>query len=191
MYRFCGNLSDLRVSNGARRDGMMDRASLDIIPGDPALRLRPASPVDELFIRHLFEQVRTGQFAATGLSGPILDQILEQQFRSQAASYAVRFPNASSLIITREGSAIGRLLLHCTDERWHIVDIALLPAECGCGIGTKIIDALEASARSRGIVVLTLVVLTSNPGARRFYQRQGFDQMGPAGAHIAMRRDLA
>ena len=149
------------MSNGARRDGMMDRASLDIIPGDPALRLRPASPVDELFIRHLFEQVRTGQIAATGLSGPILDQILEQQFRSQAASYAVRFPNASSLIITREGSAIGRLLLHCTDERWHIVDIALL------------------------------VVLTSNPGARRFYQRQGFDQMGPAGAHIAMRKDLA
>ena len=170
---------------------MIDGLSLDIVPDDPALRLRSVSPIDASFIRHLFEQVRTAQFTATGLSGPIVRQIVAQQFRSQTTAYATQFPEAISLIVTRDGTAIGRLLLHCTDERWHIVDIALLPAECGCGIGTKIIDALEASARSRGIVVLTLVVLTSNPGARRFYQRQGFDQMGPAGAHIAMRKDLA
>ncbi|MBR0689917.1 GNAT family N-acetyltransferase [Bradyrhizobium manausense] len=170
---------------------MMDPASFDIIPADPTLRLRPASPIDAPFIRHLFEQVRTGQFAATGLSGPILDQILEQQFRSQAAGYAAQFPNAISLIVARDGAAIGRLLLHCTDEYWHVIDIALLPSECGRGIGTNILDALEASARRQGAGALTLVVLTSNPAARRFYQRQGFAEVRQAGAaHIAMRKDI-
>jgi len=171
---------------------MIDGVPLDIILDDLALRLRPAGTVDQPFIRHLFERVRSGQFAASGLSGAILDQILEQQFRSQTAGYAAQFPGALSLIVTRDATAIGRLLLHCTSERWHIVDIALLPAECGRGTGSVIFDALEASARQRGVGALTLSVLAGNPAARRFYLRQGFADAGQAGAaHIAMRKTLA
>ena len=171
---------------------MIDGAPLDIVPDDPALRLRPASPIDEPFIRHLFEEVRTGQFTATGLSGPIVGQIIAQQFRGQAAGYAAQFPGAISLIVTQDGTAIGRLLLHCESEHWHIIDIALLPADCGRGAGTKILDALEASARQQGLGALTLSVLADNSAARRFYLRQGFAETGPAGAaHIAMRKDLA
>ncbi|UVO33677.1 GNAT family N-acetyltransferase [Bradyrhizobium arachidis] len=171
---------------------MIDRASLDIIPHDPALRLRPASPIDGPFIRHLFEQVRTGQITASGLSGPIVSQVIAQQFRSQAAGYALQFPGAISMIVTRGGTAIGRLLLHCASERWHIVDIALLPGDCGRGTGKQIFGALETSARQRGVGALTLSVLASNLTARRFYARQGFAEAGSVGAaHIAMKKDLA
>ncbi|RXT34698.1 GNAT family N-acetyltransferase [Bradyrhizobium betae] len=170
---------------------MIDGAALDIVPDDPALRLRPAGPSDEPFIRHLFEEVRTGQFAATGLSGPILDQVIAQQFSSQTAGYAAQFPDALSLIVTRDGTAIGRLLLHCASERLHIVDIALLPADCGHGAGTKIIESLAASARQLSVEALTLTVLASNVAAHRFYLRRGFAETGQAGAaHIAMRKDL-
>jgi ribosomal protein S18 acetylase RimI-like enzyme len=135
--------------------------------------------------------VRAAQFAAGGLSGPILDQVIVQQFRSQMAGYAAQFPDAVSLIVTRDGSAIGRLLLHCASERWHIIDIALLPDDCGRGLGSEIFDALEASARQRGIAALTLTVLSSNSAAHRFYLRRGFAEIGEAGAaHIAMRKDL-
>jgi ribosomal protein S18 acetylase RimI-like enzyme len=175
----------------ARRCGMIDRASFDIIPDDPALRLRAARSLDEPFVRRLFEQVWTGRFTATGLSGTIVSQVIAQQFRSQAAGYAVQFPEAISLIVTREGTAIGRLLLHCASERWHIVDIALLPDDCGCGVGSKILNALEASARPCGVGALTLSVLASNFAARRFYARQGFAETGPVGAtHIAMKKAL-
>jgi len=171
---------------------MIDGAPLDIVPDDPALRLRPASPIDEPFIRHLFEEVRTGQFTATGLSGPIVGQIIAQQFRGQAAGYAAQFPGAISLIVTQDGTAIGRLLLHCESEHWHIIDIALLPADCGRGAGTKILDALEASARQQGLGALTLSVLADNSAALRFYLRRGFAEIGQAGAvHIAMKKDLA
>ena len=171
---------------------MIDGAPLDIVPDDPALRLRPASPIDEPFIRHLFEEVRTGQFTATGLSGPIVGQIIAQQFRGQAAGYAAQFPGAISLIVTQDGTAIGRLLLHCESEHWHIIDIALLPADCGRGAGTKILDALEASARQQGLGALTLSVLADNSAALRFYLRRGFAETGALGAaHVAMRKDLA
>jgi ribosomal protein S18 acetylase RimI-like enzyme len=107
------------------------------------------------------------------------------------AGYAAQFPDAVSLIVTRDGSAIGRLLLHCASERWHIIDIALLPDDCGRGLGSEIFDALEASARQRGIAALTLTVLSSNSAAHRFYLRRGFAEIGEAGAaHIAMRKDL-
>ncbi|MHC2619291.1 ribosomal protein S18 acetylase RimI-like enzyme [Bradyrhizobium huanghuaihaiense] len=171
---------------------MTDGISLDIVPDDPALRLRCDGPIDAPFIRHLFEEVRTAQFTATGLSGPIVRQLIAQQFRSQLAGYATQFPGAISLIVTRDGTAIGRLLLHCARERWHIVDIALLPADCGRGAGTKIVEALGADARRQGVSALTLTVLAGNQAARRFYQRHGFAETGMLGAaHLAMRKDLA
>ncbi|OKO84536.1 acetyltransferase [Bradyrhizobium sp. NAS80.1] len=171
---------------------MFDAMSLDIVPDDPAPRLRPAGPIDEPFIRRFFEEVRTGQFTATGLSGPVASQIVAQQFQSQVAGYAAHFPGAISLIVTQGETAIGRLLLHCPSEDWHIIDIALLPAACGRGAGTKIMEALEASARRQGVGALTLSVLASNLAARRFYLRQGFAETGQAGAaHVAMRKDFA
>ncbi|WP_354133869.1 GNAT family N-acetyltransferase [Bradyrhizobium sp. S3.9.1] len=58
--------------------------------------------------------------------------------------------------------------------------------------GTKILDALEASARQQGLGALTLSVLADNSAALRFYLRRGFAETGQAGAaHIAMKKDLA
>ena len=175
----------------ARRDGMTDGALLDIVPNDPELRLRPAGPTDEPFLRNLFAEGRAEQFTAAGVSGPILDQVIAQQYRSQASGYAAQFPDAISLIVAESGSAIGRLLLHCASQPWHIIDIALLLADCGRGLGAEIIAAVVARARERGVSALTLSVLASNVAARRFYLREGFSETGKAGAaHIAMRKEL-
>ncbi|XUJ34072.1 GNAT family N-acetyltransferase [Bradyrhizobium japonicum] len=120
------------------------------------------------------------------------NSLLEQQFRAQSAGYAAQFPDAVSLLIVRRDEPIGRLILHCTAQRWHIVDIVLLPAERGHGLGTEVIDALEASARQQGVGALTLSVLGGNPAAHGFYLRRGFAETGQAGAaHIAMKKDLA
>lgn len=171
---------------------MIDGVPFDIVPSNPGLTLRPASPTDEPFIRHLFREVRSEQLGPAGLPGPILEQVIAQQFRSQSAGYAAQFPDAVSLIVMQRATAIGRLLLHRANEHWHIIDIALLPADCDHGHGTEIFDALEASALKRGIGALTLSVLLTNPAARRFYLRRGFVEIGEAGAaHIAMRKNLA
>jgi ribosomal protein S18 acetylase RimI-like enzyme len=56
----------------------------------------------------------------------------------------------------------------------EVETVAVLPAARGRGIGTALMDAVDAWARERGIEHLTLAVRTNNDGARRLYERRGF-----------------
>jgi GNAT superfamily N-acetyltransferase len=44
----------------------------------------------------------------------------------------------------------------------------------GAGLGARLMAALEAAARERGVNALELGVETGNPAARRFYERLGW-----------------
>jgi ribosomal protein S18 acetylase RimI-like enzyme len=167
-------------------------SALRILPDDESLQLRPASPADQAFLRHLFGRIRGDAFGAAGLMGPMLERVLDQQFRAQSSGYSTQCPDAVSLIIVRGNEAIGRLLLHCASRHWHVIDIGLLPSDCGQGVGTKIINAVEAAARERSATLLTLTVLASNIAARRLYVRLGFIEDGESSpAHIEMRKHIA
>ncbi|MCK1384983.1 GNAT family N-acetyltransferase [Bradyrhizobium sp. 21] len=167
-------------------------SALRILPDDASLQLRPASPADHDFLRHLFGRIRGDTFVAAGLTSPMLDRVLDQQFRTQSSGYSTQYPDALSLIIVKGNQAIGRLLLHCASQRWHVIDIGLLPSECGQGVGTKIINAVEAAARERSATLLTLIVLAGNMAARRLYVRLGFIEDGESSpAHIEMRKHIA
>ncbi|HEX4305116.1 MAG TPA: GNAT family N-acetyltransferase [Solirubrobacterales bacterium] len=56
----------------------------------------------------------------------------------------------------------------------EVETVAVLPAARGRGIGTALMDAVDAWARERGIGHLTLAVRTNNDDARRLYERRGF-----------------
>jgi ribosomal protein S18 acetylase RimI-like enzyme len=159
---------------------------------DPDLLLRRSVDSDHPFIRHLFGVVRAETFAAAHLPPEALDMLLDQQFRAQSAGYALQFPGAISLLVERQQRPIGRLLLHCGSENWHVIDIALLSADRGQGVGTDLMQGVEAAARSDGAGMLTLMVLESSRHARRFYARLGFAEIGGVtGAHLAMIKQLA
>lgn len=154
------------------------RAPVAIVPADPDLQLRPAGTTDEAFFRHLFAATRAGAFMAAGPSGPMLAELLDQQFRLQVDGHRQLFPEAQIFAIVRQDDRIGRLVVHCAELRWHVVDIALLPARCGQGAGTAVMVGIAAAARMRGVGALTLTVLASNSGARRLYARLGFAETG-------------
>ncbi len=54
------------------------------------------------------------------------------------------------------------------DKRWR-----------GAGIAPALMDWTIAEARERGAAELYLSVYTRNPRARRFYDRYGFEEVGP------------
>jgi len=54
----------------------------------------------------------------------------------------------------------------------------------GHGIGTKLLQAIEAQARSRGCKSIRLDVIDTNPGARRLYERFGFEAGKTTGVGI-------
>lgn len=60
----------------------------------------------------------------------------------------------------------------------NIHDLSVLPEHRGRGIGQALLRAVEATARERGYVKLTLEVLENNHRARRAYARAGFEQAG-------------
>jgi ribosomal protein S18 acetylase RimI-like enzyme len=167
-----------------------DTAKITIVPSAAHLRLRSASEDDEPFLRGLFDATRS-QLAQAGLPVPMLEMLLAQQFQLQRSSYKTRYPDAVSLIMTNGECLIGRLLLWCGDQSWHIVDIAVLPHHRRQGAGTAVMQGVETAARGRNVAALTLAVMAENLDARRFYAGLGFiEPPAAASAYLALVKRL-
>ncbi|MFC5324548.1 GNAT family N-acetyltransferase [Bradyrhizobium oligotrophicum] len=163
-------------------------AATRIVLRDPRLRLRCAEVEDEPFLRDLFKAVKGAQFAAGGLPSAMLDLVLAQQYQAQTAGYAAQFPTAQSLLVLEDAAPVGRLLLDCRAGRWHVVDIALTPAVRNRGIGQGVMMGVIAAARTEGAPAVTLTMLRTNAGARRFYGRLGFTEASAdsTASHLTM-----
>jgi ribosomal protein S18 acetylase RimI-like enzyme len=149
---------------------------------DPALR--PATAADEAFLFRLYASTRAEELAATGWPAAQQEAFLRSQFAARAASYRASFPAAETRVILRGATPAGALIVHRTPEEIRLVDLALLPAHRGAGLGTRLLRALlaEAQASSRP---LRLQVLKDNPAAR-LYARLGFHPTGNNGLHLRM-----
>lgn len=87
------------------------------------------------------------------------------------------------------GSAWRALLLELLErdtenQRFLMDGIFVAEHARGRGVGTALLAAIEAEARSRGYSELRLDVIDSNPRARALYERLGYepvhtDQLGP------------
>ncbi len=72
--------------------------------------LTPATPADADFLHRLFVEVET---ASMPLAVPALIQMLDQQHHIRMATYRQTFPEATDLIIHKDGTAIGRSKASC------------------------------------------------------------------------------
>lgn len=146
--------------------------------------LRPVRADDRAFLLRLYTQVRE-DLAALPLPGAARQQLIAQQFDAQAAGYAADWPGHDHDIVTLDGAPVGQLRLHRGATRLHGVDVSLLASARGQGIGTWILQGMQAEARARG-VPLRLSVAQGNPAARRLYLRMGFVPVEDLGTHLAM-----
>jgi ribosomal protein S18 acetylase RimI-like enzyme len=102
-------------------------------------------------------------------------------------------PRAFALVAERSCELLGYAMVHTRrgSPTWPLSDpaaeletLAVLPSERRQGIGTALLDAVQAELAASGITALSLLVVTGNDEALRFYERHGFK----TGA-IWMRRD--
>jgi len=61
-----------------------------------------------------------------------------------------------------------------SNEEYYIEHLAVLPEKRGQGIGKQLIEFAENQARAKGLKRVTLSVEVENEGARRLYERLGF-----------------
>jgi ribosomal protein S18 acetylase RimI-like enzyme len=146
--------------------------------------LRPIRPEDESFLASLYASTRAEELALTNWSDEQKAMFCRMQFNAQTADYQRNYPDASFQIIERNGVAAGRLLVLRSDEKIHVIDIALLPEHRGAGIGTKFLRDLQNEAGDAG-KPLSIHVERFNP-ARRLYDRLGFQQVEEKGVYFLM-----
>lgn len=139
---------------------------------DRGIALRPCRDGDAAFVRDLFFSVRAPEFAPAGWPEAVLRDFLANQSQLQNSHYATAYPHATNLLVTHDGAAIGRVILHASPGDIRVVDIALLPQWRGGGLGAALLTAIRHQAQAcRASVSLTVDL--HNP-ALRLYQRQGF-----------------
>ena len=136
------------------------------------LRARASGAGDSAFLARLYASTRPDLASQTADPAFVAGLIAMQQ-RFQAAGYRADFPGACYLLLERDGAPCGRIVVDAGAQALRLVDIALLPAARGHGVGSHVLRALQQCAEVTGLP-LRLAVHRSNPRARRLYLALGF-----------------
>lgn len=147
-------------------------------------RLRTECEFDHAFVFGLFAETRAPDFAHLPLGPAQRDALLRQQLSLQTAQYRHRFPEASFSIVEWDAAPIGRLYVDRSQPCVHVIDVALLWAWRGQGIGSRLLGELLAEASAAGRPV-SLHVERENP-AQCLYQRLGFSVVRDEGVYLRM-----
>lgn len=141
------------------------------------------------FAAALYASTRAEELALSGWPEQERGAFLDLQHRAQHHHYRTYYQGAEWLILEREGEAIGRLYLAEWRDQFRIVDISLVPASRGAGIGEAILRDVQEAARAAGKGV-SIHVEKANP-ARRLYERLGFAVAEDKGVHDLMEWEIA
>lgn len=145
--------------------------------------LREATDDDHAFLVALYGSTRA-DLAMVPLDEEQRDALVRMQFHAQDVHYRQTSPHASFGIVEVDGRAAGRLYVDRTAGDIRIIDITLLPALRGGGIGRALIQELLDEAASTGRTV-SLHVAMGN-GAEALYARLGFQLIADDGVYRLM-----
>ncbi|WP_032918161.1 GNAT family N-acetyltransferase [Mesorhizobium erdmanii] len=150
------------------------------------LAFRMATDADLPFLSAVYASARAEELAATSWSAGQKTAFLDMQFQAQHAHYQKYYPNADWLVMTHEGSDIGRLYIERWPREHRIIDITFLPAFRRKGLGSVLLSDLidEADAVGKGV---SIHVEKHNP-AMRLYLRLGFTVAEDKGVYDLMLR---
>lgn len=148
------------------------------------ISLRPVQATDLDFLFQVYASTRTEELAVVPWSPAEKEAFLRQQSDAQHRHYQAAYADAQFEIVSTGLEDIGRLYLWRGSEEFRIIDVTLLPAWRGRGIGGGLIRALlnEASALGKRVSVH---VEQHNP-ALRLYRRLGFKPVAERGLYLLL-----
>jgi ribosomal protein S18 acetylase RimI-like enzyme len=152
------------------------------MPFPETVRLRPITPADEAFLFTLYASTREEELKIVDWTPDQKQAFLQMQFRAQHAHYQQHYAGSAFDVILANDVPAGRLYVARWPDEMRIVDIALLPAWRGQGLGGAILRALQDEAAAAG-TSLTIHVERMNP-ALRLYQRLGFTVREDKGVYL-------
>lgn len=137
----------------------------------------------------IYACTRERELAALDGNASLKEAFLRQQFQAQDSYYRQTFTSAThDLILDAEGHALGRLYVNREEDLILVVDIALLPAHRGKGIGTRLLKEILNEADAAGKPVQIHVERFNR--ARGLYERLGFQQIEDQGIYLLLERGV-
>ena len=140
--------------------------------GTGAVTLRPATDADRDHLLAVYASTREQELDQVMWPPGAREAFVEQQFAAQDHEYHRHNPHGTFDVIEVDGVAAGRLYVDRRPGDLRIVDIALLPAYRGRGIGARLVRGLQQAAADEGRIVSIHVELSNR--AAVLYERLGF-----------------
>jgi GNAT superfamily N-acetyltransferase len=120
--------------------------------------------------------------------GPHVDDETSWSRRQALYQHCLQSPDAFLLLVRRDGDLIGYALVAVEpdgdvlwSDTWRVGEkvaeletLYLVPEERGRGLGTLLLDIVDAELEARGIVDLAIGAVPGNTAALRLYERRGF-----------------
>lgn len=151
----------------------------------PHVSLRPVGAADEAFVHDVTAAARADVLALTGWPAEQSTAFVEFHVRAQTADYQRRFPESEHQVVLVDGAPAGRFWTARDDDALRLLDVMLLPAYQGRGVGTVLLRGLQDQAARGGVPVL-LTVSAANDRAFALYLRLGFVVVGTSETHRLM-----
>jgi GNAT superfamily N-acetyltransferase len=147
----------------------------------PMVSVRPEDLDDWEFVVGLYSAVRAEELAPVPWPEEAKQAFLRSQCELQRDHYVRHYPGAQFFIVESDDRPIGRMYVYVTPAEVRLMEIALIHAERGKGIGRSLIEGVLESATASQLPV-TLHVEPNNP-ANRIYARMGFRLLEDRGVY--------
>jgi len=147
----------------------------------PGAALRPVTAHDQPFLLSLYASTREAELRLTNWTDAEKQQFVRMQFEAQQRAY-FGYADAEFFLILQDGTPAGRIYLQHRHDAILVIDVSLLPAYCGQGIGSAVLSAVLRQAMGAGKRV-QIHVERFNP-AQRLYQRLGFRLVADKGVYL-------
>ena len=151
----------------------------------PPLSLRPIREEDQPFLRDLYGSTREAELALTNWDADQKAAFVAMQFEAQHRYYQEQYVGSTFDIVMLGEEPVGRLYVARWADQIRVIDISLLPARRGHGLGTRLLGALLDEGRAAALPV-TIHVERFNR-ALGLYERLGFRPIGEHGVYWLMR----
>lgn len=146
--------------------------------------LRPAVPGDEPFILAVYASTRETEMGMVPWTPEQKQAFLVMQCNAQISHYRIHYPQAVHQVVLQDDHPVGRLYVDFGPEAIHILDLTVLTAHRGAGLGTSILRDLMARGAAAGKPVR--IHVESFCPSLRLFERLGFARVAENGAHYLM-----
>jgi GNAT superfamily N-acetyltransferase len=149
-----------------------------------AISFRPVTNGDEDLLLQIYQSSRGDDLRGLGWTEDRIREFLGMQYEAQQRFFESEYKRADDEIILFEGKPVGRLIVERREHEIRCIDVALLPEHRNRGVGTSLIQRLQAEA-TREKKPLRLQVIRFNR-AVNLLERTGFMRVSETGTHFQL-----